>query len=772
MSAYSVVGKRLPRVDGPAKASGAARYTADLSLPGMLHGRVLRSPTPHARVLNIDASRAERLPGVRAVVTGKDFGSFKYGFLPHTRDEAPLALDKVRFIGDEVAAVAAIDEDTAEEALELIQVDYEELPAVFDPIEAMQEGAPRIHDHVERNISARAGMNFGDVEAGFREADFVREDRFVTQPVLHGFLEPHAALADWEPGDKVSIWASKQSPYFLYRNLATALGLPLSRVRVIQPFVGGGFGGKNESFALDFAAALLSRKAGRPVRIVYSLEEVLSAGRRRHSMILELKTGYKKDGTLVACHCRNIADGGAYTSVGPLTIYLCGVFLTLPYRLPHARYDAYRVYTNKPVSVAQRGNGIPQIRFAADCQLDRIALELGIDPVEIRLRNAIRPGDRTANNLKITSCGLSECIEWAAEAAGWKEKRAHSASTSPQTPDGRLRGIGIACNSLVSGARLRGHNSTGVLIRVHEDGGVSLLTGSTDSGQGSETVLAQIVAEELGIGIEDIQVSHVDTDLTPIDPGSYGSRVTSIAGNAAKLAADDARRQLAEAAAHRLDAHVEELEFRDRKVFVKGSPERGMTFKQLAQMACYAGSGKTILGRGSYAHDIEVPNWETGEGNLSAAYSFGAQVAEVEVDVETGQVRVIGTAAAHDCGFAINPMAAEGQFEGSISGGLGQALLEGFTIEEGQTLNPNLMGYGLPTAMDMPTVKTVLVETIDPVGPFGAKEAGEGTQISTVPAIVNAISHAIGAQIQELPVTPEKILKALEGRGILSEPRP
>ncbi|MBI2876718.1 MAG: molybdopterin-dependent oxidoreductase, partial [Candidatus Tectomicrobia bacterium] len=316
MDEYSVIGQRIPRVDGPIKASGEAKYTADLTLPGMLHGAILRSPLAHARILQIDASRAERLPGVRAVVVGRDLGNFKYGFLPTTRDEAPLALDKVRFIGDEVAAVAAIDEDTAQEALELIRVEYEELPAVFDPLEAMAEGAPRIHEHVERNISTRASMNFGDVERGFRESDYIREDRFVTQPVLHGFLEPHAVLASYDISGKLTIWASKQSPYFLYRNLSTALGLPLSRVRVIQPCIGGGFGGKNESFALDFSAALLSKKTGRPVKIVYSQEEVLTAGRRRHAMVLELKTGVKRDGTLVASHCRNLADGGAYTSVG------------------------------------------------------------------------------------------------------------------------------------------------------------------------------------------------------------------------------------------------------------------------------------------------------------------------------------------------------------------------------------------------------------------------------------------------------------------------
>lgn len=753
---YSVIGKRVPRVDGSEKATGQARFTADLSLPGMLHGKLLRSPHPHARVLHVDASGAEKLPGVRAVVTARDFGNFKYGFLPTTRDEAPLAIDKVRFIGDEVAAVAAIDPEIAAAAVELIKIDYELLPAVFDPEEALKEGAPRIHDQVERNLSARCDMNFGDVEKGFRESDHIREDRFCTQPVLHGFIEPHAALAEWDLSGRLVIWASKQSPYFLYRNLSTAFNLPLHKVRVIQPCVGGGFGGKNESFALDFSAAMLAKKSGKPVKIVLTQEEVLAFARRRHPMILRLKTGVKRDGTLVASHCKVIADGGAYASVGPLTIYLAGVFMTLPYVLRNVKYEAYRAYTNKPVSVAQRGNGIPQIRFAAECQLDLIARDLGMDPLEIRLKNACGPGYVTANNLKVTSCGLRESIERVAAMVERPEKEAGEI----------LRGTGFASNAFPSGGRLRGHNSAGAVVKVHEDGGVSLLTGSTDSGQGSQTVLAMIVAEELGIGLDMVTVSRVDSEVTPVDPGTYGSRVTMIAGNAAKRAAAEAKKILAQVAAEALEADLRDIIFKEGKVFVAGSEDRAIPFSRLARMAYYqggGGTGQTVLGQATYAQELDIPDWEKGTGNLAAAYSFGTQAAQVEVNKKTGEVKVTRMWLAHDCGNALNPLGVEGQLEGSMYGGLGQALFEKLVIDEScQTLNPSFLDYRMPLAPDVPEMVARPIITMDSEGPFGAKEAGEGTQVSTVPCIINAIYNATGVMIKELPIRPEKVLKALE----------
>ncbi|MBI5440991.1 MAG: molybdopterin-dependent oxidoreductase [Deltaproteobacteria bacterium] len=765
MSDYSVLGKRLPRVDGPIKATGKAAFADDLSVPGMLHGKILRSPHPHARIVRIDTSRAARLRGVRAVIVGEDFGDFRYGLRPDTRDEVPLARGKVRYVGEEVAAVAAVDEETALEALGLIDVEYEVLPAVFDPEAALRQGAPLVHDDRPGNVSIHMKTAFGDVEKAFAEADYVREDRFYSQSVLHGFLEPNAIIASWEAPNHITVWASKQSPYFLYRNLSNCFNVPLSSVRVIQPYIGGGFGGKNGSYPLDFCAVLLSKKSGRPVKIVLGQEEVLSAHRRRHPMIVWLKTAVKKDGTLLAHDCRAVADGGAGTGVGPTTIANAFYFLNLPYVVPNVRYEGFRVYTNRPVSVAQRGNGIQQIRYAADVQLDMIAEDLGLDPVEIRRKNGAYVGYETPNGMKIGSCGLDETITEAVKAANWHEEY-RPWREKAREPLGRIaRGVGLACNSFASGTRLAGHNCCTAVIKVHEDGTVSLLTGSTDSGQGSETALAMITAEVLGVRLEDVYVPQTDSTVTPVDPGSYGSRVSSTAGNAVKIAAEDARRQLVGVAAQILEAAPEDIEIRDRKVFVKGSPSKCMRFRDLARRTVSWGSGTTVIGQGSWGQSIDPINFDTGAGDVGGAYSFGTQAAWVEVDTETGKVEVKRMVVAHDCGIAINPLAIEGQHEGSISGGVGHTIYEQCVEEDGWTLNPNFTAYGLPTVYDVPEEMVSLsIETIDPIGAFGAKESGEGTQVSTIPAIVNAIHNALGVWITDLPVTPEKVLKALQAR--------
>ncbi len=765
MSEYAVLGKRLPRVDGPVKAAGTARFTDDLSLPGMLHGKILRSPHAHARILRIDTTLAESHPGVRAVIVGEDFGDYRYGLKPDTRDEYPLARGKVRYLGEEVAAVAAVDEDTALEALELIQVDYEVLQAVTDPEEALREGAPLIHDDKPGNISVHMKTSFGDVDEAFRQADYIREDRFYSQSVLHGFLEPNAALALWEAPNRITIWASKQSPYFLYRNLSNCFNVPLSNVRLIQPYIGGGFGGKNGGYPVDFCAVMLSKKSGRPVRIVLTMEEVLSSHRRRHPMIVWLKTGVKKDGTLLAHDCRIIADGGAGTGVGPSTIANAFYFLNLPYVVPNVRFDGIRAYTNRPISVAQRGNGIQQIRFAADVQLDMIAEDLGRDPVEIREKNGAYTGYKTTSGMHVKSCGLRETITEAIRAAEW-ETHYRPWREKMHEPLGRIAtGVGIACNSFESGARLTGHNCCTAVIKVHEDGTVSLLTGSTDSGQGSETVLAMIVAEVLGTRLEDVFVPQTDSSVTPVDPGSFGSRVSSTAGNAVLIAAKDAKQQLLKVAAELLKADPDTIEFRDRKVFVREAPERSLRFRDLARQTVAWGSGTTVIGQGSWGQSIPPLNFETGEGDAGGAYSFGTQAAWVEVDTRTGKVTVPRMVVAHDLGFALNPLAVEGQHEGSIAGGVGHTIYEHCVEENGQNLTPNLTAYGLPTVYDLPEEMVSLsIETIDPVGAFGAKESGEGTQVSTIPAIVNAIHNAIGVWITDLPVTPEKVLKALRDK--------
>ncbi len=749
---YSVVGKSVPRVDGAVKANGEAKYVDDMVLPRMLYGKLLRSPVPHARILNIDVTRAERLPGVKAVVVGKDTLGIKYGMwrlYPNLMDEHALAMDKVRFIGDEVAAVAAMDEDTAEEALDLIKVEYEELPAVFDPLEAMTEGAIQIHDNVEHNTSVTRNIGFGDVEEGFRQSDYIREDRFSTQTVIHAYMEPNASLASFDPSGRLTIWASTQSPYMLQSLLAMTLGMREGDIRVIKPHVGGGFGGKHEMLSLHYCSALLSRKTQRPVKITHTRKEELTATRTRHAIIAELKTGVKKDGTLLARKCKIIFDGGAYNSMGPTAVFLAGFHAVMPYRFSHYQYDGYHVYTNKPASGAMRGLGIPQAFFVSESQMDIIADELGIDPVELRLKNALQPGEVIPGLTSISSCGLRECIEKVAQSTRWREKRG-------QLPNGR--GIGIACYDFMTGAIWNFFNTqlaySAATVQANADGTVNLYTLAADIGQGADTALSQILAEELGVRMEDIRRTVADTEVCPVDLGAWGSRTTFMAGHAVVEAAREVKRQLFEAAAQKLEIGVvHELEAKDRRIYVKGRPERGISFAEAVAAAQRAKGGMPTIGRGSYT--------PRGKGMMPSVYSFGAQAAEVEVDRETGLVKVLKVTSAHDCGMPINPMAVEGQLQGSIHMGLGYALTEQVAVDRGKNLNSSFLDYKMPSAVDMPEVETIEVRTDEPEAPFGAKEASEGLLSPTAPAIANAIYDAIGVRIKDLPITPEKLLKAL-----------
>jgi len=760
----SYIGKSMPRVDAKLKVTGQARFGADTSLPGMLHGKVLRSPYPHARILNIDTSRAERLPGVRAVVTAEDTPKIPFGFSPANHDKYPLANEIVRYVGDEVAGVAAIDEDTAKEALELIEVEYEPLPPVFDPVISMQEGSPQLHAHMARNISAQTHMNFGDVDRGFKESDYIREDVFNTQAIIHGFIEPHAVVGQWDSTGKVTIWAPKQSPYITYRHMARALALPLSKIRVIQTYVGGGFGGKHDPFGLDFAAVLLSRKTGGlPVKIVIEQEEVFFSGIRRHPMQIKIKTGVKKDGTLMATACEVIADGGGYVGIGEVTIFLNGAFLTLPLRLPNVKYDAYRIYTNKPWSGALRGHGIPQIRFAYESQLDIIAEDLSMDPVSIRLKNAVQPGEETGNGFKVRTCGLTESIEQCLDISDFQNKR-----DQKEEQGVKRRGVGLACNSMCSGGRLSGHDANTIIIKMLEDGRVVLMTGSTDVGQGCCTVLAQIVADHLGIAVEEIEVPNVDTEITPLDSGVFGSRVTYTSGNAAMKACQEVKKQLLGAVAEQFKVQPEELEIGDHCIYLKADPSKVMPLVK-AVRAAYYGKGQPVIGVGTFMPGTEKPDWKKGTGNMSTEYSFGTQVAEVEVDTETGEVTLLKMYLTHDCGVPVNPLMMEGQLEGSVVQGLAQVCMEELPHQEGLTFSTNFMDYGMPTAKDVPgeyKFGHVITGTAEE-GIF--KEAGEGTMISTIPAICNAIYDAVGVRIKELPITAEGILKALEAKKTAKE---
>jgi len=752
---FEVVGQRLPMHDAAAKVKGTAQFTDDIVLPGMLYGKILRSPLPHAKILHVDTSRAAKLPGVKGVVTGQDIPDRPYGIVPKARDEHALARGKVRYIGDDVAAVCAIDPEIAEEALELIKVEYEELPAVFDPLEAIKEGAPLVHDNVPNNVSFYIKKEFGDVEKAFSESDYVFEDTFYSQAVNHAPMEPHAAIAQYDPlRGEVTLYSSTQIPFFLRRNLSATLMIPESKVRVIKPKVGGGFGQKIDMFAKDFCAAWFARETGKPVKFVYEREEVFISTRQRHPMYITVRTGMKKDGTIHAQQFRAYADGGAFNSTAPTMIALSCYFLMIPYRVNNLIYEGRHVYTNKPVGGAMRGHGIPQARFAVERQLDMIAERIGLDPVDVRLKNSIEAGEPHPAKFIINTCGFSDCLKKAAEAIGWKEKRG-------KLPKGR--GIGIAGASFPSGVSNMSHISSGSLVQLGQDGAVNVLSGAADIGQGAETVISQIVAEVLGVPMEDIRITAADTGLTPLDPGTFGSGVTVRAGNAARLAAQEVREKLFKLVAEKLKANVEELVAKDRMIYVKELPDRGMSLKDAIKAYQYADLPMPIVGRAAWFPPATEPTTLFKEdGNFSPNYSFMAQAAEVDVNLETGQIKLLKMVTAHDCGRAINPMLVEGQLEGSVVGGMGQALYENILVEKGQVMNPSFLDYGFPTFMEMPEIEAIEVETDDPIGPFGAKEAGEGTQLSPAPAIVNAIYDAIGVDFKELPVTPDQILEWLE----------
>jgi 4-hydroxybenzoyl-CoA reductase subunit alpha len=760
MPSYSIIGKRIPRVDGVPKATGEAKFAGDLISPDMLFGKILRSPHAHAKILNIDISKALKVHGVRAIITGKDTPGRKYGSYPDPalRDEYPLSIDKVRFVGDEIAAVAAIDEDIAEDALDLIQVDYEIMPAVFDVEEAIKPGAPVIHENRPNNIANTLKLKFGDVDGGFQKSDYIFENRFTTHAVTAASLEPQTVVAKFDFSGRLTIWRPVQGPYSPQEDLAVGLDMPPAKIRIIKPYMGGGFGGKRELLALDFCASLLSKKTGRSVKIVHTREEDFLGGRHRHPFIVELKTGVKKDGKIMAKRFKLISDTGAYRGKGPAVMGLAMATATLVYHLPNVELEGYVVYTNNPNAGGHRGFGNPQIRFADESQMEMIAEQLGIDPITLRLKNTNKPGTITPNKWKITSCGLDECIRRVSQSSNFKKKH------------GKLsfgKGIGIATLGHISGYKAyQPFDSSGAIIKLNQDGTATLLTGATDVGQGADTTLSMIAAEILGIPIENIRLTAADTELTPVDLGTFGSRVTFIAGNAVKLAALDARNKLFRFAAKALKVKPSDLKAQDGRIYAKRNKKKGMSFSEAVTEGLKTHDKKgMIVGYGYYNTKTDLVDYKTGAGNLSPSYTFGAQVAEVEVDVETGQVEVKKITAAQDLGFAINPMAVEGQLQGAIHMGLGYTLSERMIRAEGKILNPSYRDYGILTSLDIPEIESILVETIDPEGPFGAKGIAESALIPVAPAIANAIYDAIGIRIKELPITPEKICAALKEKA-------
>lgn len=750
MSKYSVIGTRVHRVDGPEKVTGNAKYTFDLVLPGMLYGKILRSPHPHARILNIDTSQAEKLIGVKGIVTGKDTIGKKQGIwrrFPELCDEEILCREKVRYIGDPVAAVAAVDADTAEQALDLIEVEYEPLPAVFDPLEAIKEDAPQLHAGVELNINVTRHIEWGDVDEAFKHCDYVREDKFKCASQAHMCMETHDAVASFGYDGKLTVWTSTQSSYYIQVLLSGMLGLREGDIRVIKPPSGGGFGSKFELDSAQFCASLLSMKLCKPVKIVLTREEEFTATKRRTPMYYYLKIGAKKDGTLMAKETRVITDGGAYTGMGATALYLTGFFSAFPYKYPNYRYDGYRAYTNTEPTSAMRGFGAPQSTFVGESQLDMLAEDLGIDPIEIRRKNGMTPNYEVPGQAYIQSCGLHECLDAI-------DKEIKKRGKLPPN-----RGIGVAAYGFMSGGIFNWFDTpyafASAVVRISIDGKVDLFTGACDIGQGSDTTLSMICAEELGVHLEDVRIHAADTGICPPDLGSWGSRETLMNGNAVKMAAADAKQQLIKVAAAKMSPNiVYDLDIKDHWIHLTNRPERGVSYFDIVKEAIRGRDGEAIMGRGHY-----TPHRK---GMISPAYSFGVQAAEVEVDPETGRYKLLNVTTAHESGTVINPIGIEGQLEGAIMMAGGYGYCEDQPMDEGKILNPSIADYKLIRSLDMPETKILEIDTFEPEGPFGAKEAGEGLTNPTAGAIGNAVYKAVGVRITDLPITPEKVLKALK----------
>jgi 4-hydroxybenzoyl-CoA reductase alpha subunit len=758
---FTVIGQPLPKIDAWAKVTGETKYADDLVMPRMAYGRLLRSPHPHARIRGIDTARARALPGVYAVITGSDLPPVKFGILPVSQDEQALCTEKARMVGDAVAAVAAIDEETAERACEAIDVAYEILPPLMSIGESLQHPEIRIHDYGDGpNVHKSVALQFGDVEAAFAAADLVREDVFFFEGNTHLPMEQHAAVAHWGPDGKLTLWSSTQTPHYVHRLLAKILDVPAAHIRVIAAPVGGGFGGKLDPFAHEIAACRLSQLTGRPVKIALTREEVFYVHRGRHPVLMWIKTGFTRDGDITGCHLKTWLDGGAYGSYGVASTFYTGVINPVTYQMPVYKFEGARIFTNKPPCGPKRGHGTPQPRFALECQIDKAAEQLGLDPADMRRRILHEPFTKTANHLTVTTIGLGECIDKVVEASGWRDKRARCGVPVA----GKRRGIGIACSAYMTGAGTAVYwNSmphSGVIIRADRSGGVAVLCGATDIGQGSDSVLAYLPAEVLGIDPKDIRVVPGDTDLTPVDLGSYSSRVTLMCGMAAIQAAQRLRAVLFEAVARKLEVEANALVARERKVGVPDDWERAVPFPEAVALA--EAMHGVLAFAGSYAPPKRAGKYKGGGVGPSPCYSYSACVVELTVDEETAEIELSDVWIAHDIGRALNPLLVEGQVEGSVYMGIGEALMEEQIFRKGVHKAPSMLDYKSPTTLETPTIHTILVETDDPEGPFGAKEAGQGPLLPVIPAIANAVHHAVGVRIDEIPITPDKILKALE----------
>ena len=781
MSKYKVLNSRAPRVDAFDKATGKAKYTDDMKFPGMLFGAILHSPQAHAKIISIDTSAAEKLPGVKAVITHKDTLGVSYGVSPARYDEQMLASDKVRYVGDEIAAVAATSKYIARNALDLIKVEFEELPPVFDGRLAMEDDAPQLHDKYKNNTVQEVHWNFGDVDSVRKEAHIVRTDTLTSKMQDAAFLEPQSTIAIFDNEEYLTMYSSTQAPHYVQRTLAMALGLPLHKVRVVKPAVGGGFGPKASCSSMELITCLLAMKTGKPVKITFDREQVFLHSRARHQFFHKMTTGVDKDGNILFLEHHCILDGGAYCSFGIATVYYAGSLLGGPYRLENMNYDGYRVVTNKPVCGAQRGHGAVISRALFEIQLDRIADELGMDPIELRLKNVREAGETTCNELYLSSFGMKEALEAVRDSSVWKNKKAL------QTEN---KGIGAACGFFVSGAGYSIYRSDTfhctVVTKLSEvGGGVIVESGAADIGQGSDTMLAMITAEVLGIPMSDVKVVSGDSDLA-VDLGAYSSRTTLMTGSACKEAAENVRHHILEVIAMKTGVSQEELDIIDGEIVWskgeldvkdvrhnyrlehKGFKTRlsgNLTFAEASRIA-FLEKG-TIVGTGKYRPPKLGGSFKGAAVGTSPAFGCSAQIAEVIVDKETGEITVEKITGAHDCGFAINRTQVEGQMQGSIMMGMGEALMEEVIYDEcGRIVNANLAEYKIPTSLDVPPLESIIIESNEPNGPFGAKEVGEGAIMPTIPAILNAIYDATGVLITELPVTPENLRMAMKRKGL------
>ena len=766
-SDLQLIGTPMRKIEGLDKSTGRAVYTDDIVLPGMLHGKILRSPYPHARIVSIDVSEAKKLEGVHAVITGADIPT-KYGIIPWTADEYPLCTDRVRYIGDGVAAVAAVDEDQAIRALELIQVEYEELPAFLDPYEALAAdgSTPYVHEPKKEggngNVTKQVQLEFGEVDELMVGSDVIVEGQYFFEGSTHTPIEPHCAIGLWDGVGKLTVWSATQVPHYLHRELARVLELDPARVRVLQPLVGGAFGGKSEPFDLEFCVAKLSMLAARPVKILYTREEVFYAHRGRHPFHMKYQMGSTNEGKLTSVNAEILLDGGAYASFGLVTTYYAGQLLCAPYSMPAYRFDSTRLYTNKPACGPKRGHGSVQPRFAFEIQIDKLSEKVGLDPFEFRRRNFIGSNTRTVNEMRVTSNGFLECLESVERASRWRRK-------FRRLPFGR--GVGVAGSTYISGTNYPIYPNempqSGVQMQVDRSGRVSVFSGASEIGQGCDSMVAYIAAEELGVPLEYVRVLRGDTDFTPVDLGAYSSRVTFMLGNAAIDAATKLREMVQKAVAGEWEVEVSEVLLAGGMAMWAPDTERQMPIREAFNLAESAFGTLGATGWYNTPKDIHG-EYRGGTIGASPAYSFTAHVAEVEVDVETGVVEVEKIWIAHDCGRALNPVLVEGQMEGSAYMGFGEALMEEQifkSAEQGRAglhNAPSLLDYRIPTSLDTPELESLIVESIDPEGPYGAKEAGEGPLHPSIPAIANAIYDAIGVRVDRLPFSPPNMWRAIE----------